>query len=239
MAKVHVSAKVMDTLGSIDNLRSFLLSATAQEITQGTSWYQTARVAALQIAHRYNVSVERAAHVIAALSPQVDWDKNVEMARRLVAQWADGTLVAPAWPGLNGNGKVNGLQAIAAAYASAHDGYTAYSSNVCKALWILEGHLEALSGPKVTDFADNILHDHDDVVTVDSHYVMAWLGLALSGTYKFDDRYHAIVTEDTRALALEFGLSPRAVQAIVWIAKKRLQAGKSSEAQAIFDAIVG
>lgn len=241
MAKTHISAKVMDTLGNADNLRNFLLSATPAEMAHGTSWYVTARLAAQQIAHRYNVTLAQAAHVIAALSPQVDWEENLRMAQRVTREWADGTLVAPTWPGLNANGVVLGLAEIAAAYSSNLEGYTPYASNVCKALWILEGHLCALHGEKVTDFADNIIRDNPDSVTVDSHYVMAWLGLAYSGTYRFDDRYHAIVTEDTRKIAQEFGLSPREVQAIVWVAKKRIQGTRrtSNEAIAIFNAIVG
>jgi hypothetical protein len=64
--------------GSVQNIVSLYLSATPKQLADGQSWYAKAREVALEI-HPYGIGI------LAALSPQLDYDLNVEAARELVA----------------------------------------------------------------------------------------------------------------------------------------------------------
>jgi len=72
----------------VARLVDLLNAATDEAWQEGTYWYARAHAAAVGIADEYNVSVETAAGVIAALSPRLPWAKNVEYAHRV---FRDGT----------------------------------------------------------------------------------------------------------------------------------------------------
>lgn len=110
-------------------------AATADQLAAGHSWYRVAQEAAHALTCPL-VSFEQAAYVIAALSPQVSWDKNLDAAERLIAQHRAGTF--------DGKTLTN---------------YPGYSLNVRKCAEILAGNLDALNGPKVTAFAHAIMGD--------------------------------------------------------------------------------
>lgn len=63
------------------NVLAVYTRATADEITNGTNWYQTAHDIATLIAP----TVEAGAGVIAALSPMMGWDRNVMLATKAFA----------------------------------------------------------------------------------------------------------------------------------------------------------
>lgn len=68
-----------------DNIRRVHVMATASERVHGKAWYNDANREAWSLAQRYGVSVETSAAIIAVLSPQVSWTRNVAMARELFA----------------------------------------------------------------------------------------------------------------------------------------------------------
>ena len=53
--------------------------------TEGERWYRESRRYARQLAREYGGGVGRAAGVVAALSPQVQWERNKVMARDVMA----------------------------------------------------------------------------------------------------------------------------------------------------------
>jgi hypothetical protein len=57
----------------------------ASDASNGERWYRESRRYARQLAREYGGGVGRAAGVIAALSPQVQWSRNKEMARDVMA----------------------------------------------------------------------------------------------------------------------------------------------------------
>lgn len=60
--------------------------STAQEKAEGSAWYPTANLFAYGLADRYDLrSVDQAAGIIAALSPQVSWGLNQRLAVLLCA----------------------------------------------------------------------------------------------------------------------------------------------------------
>lgn len=63
------------------NLRALLLKATDADIVEGTLWYSTAHGIAATLADEFGITLEAAAGIIAALSPQNGWDNNIAAAR--------------------------------------------------------------------------------------------------------------------------------------------------------------
>lgn len=60
-------------------------SADAEQIAAGMDWYRTAQFHARTIANDNGISMECAAGIIAALSPQVSWGFNLEWSREVAA----------------------------------------------------------------------------------------------------------------------------------------------------------
>jgi hypothetical protein len=63
---------------SVDNILRVYGRSSKQDVAQGTIWYRDAQRVATEIAHG---NTEMGAGVIAALSPQQQWETNVRMAR--------------------------------------------------------------------------------------------------------------------------------------------------------------
>lgn len=59
--------------------------ATPEQIEDGAAWYPTAHQIARDQAQEYEVTIEVAAGVIAALSPNMGWGQNVMLAERMLA----------------------------------------------------------------------------------------------------------------------------------------------------------
>lgn len=68
-----------------ENIRRVYAQHGADERIAGMHWYDDANREARALSARYNVPVTHAAAVIAVLSPQVSWTRNVAMAREVFA----------------------------------------------------------------------------------------------------------------------------------------------------------
>lgn len=94
--------------------------------------------------------------------------------------------------------------------------YTTYGTNVDKARRILSGELGALSGNKVTAFADCIANPHWTLaVCVDRHAVSIACGEQSPATLH-SNTYDAIASA-YRRVALTYGIKPHQAQAIAWV----------------------
>ena len=67
------------------NLRAVLELATHEDWSAGTSWYNVAHEEARKLSDSYGLTVESAAGIIAALSPQTSWEENLRIADALCA----------------------------------------------------------------------------------------------------------------------------------------------------------
>lgn len=107
-------------------------------------------------------------------------------------------------------------------------------ASVEKALHILEGDLDRLSGDKVTRFAANILGDTQQVC-VDTWALRIWLGdLGAPARSIKPDEYLAIQA-DYQEAARQVGLHPRDLQAITWVTARRLANGRAAWGQLSLD----
>lgn len=75
-----------------NNLRDLYRSAGPQSRVEGMRWYHAANELALRLSGAYGVTTAQAIGVIAALSPQMDWDMNRAAAERVLA-----TVTAERW----------------------------------------------------------------------------------------------------------------------------------------------
>jgi hypothetical protein len=188
---------------SDESLRANLLmvyqEATARQVRDGRGWYRRANQIATGLAGEHGLETWQAAGILAALSPAVDWGRNVKDAATLCAASPGATLRL-----------------------------STYGANVAKAQRILAGeHPDAvLGGRKVRAFYASIVDPRTSrEVCVDRHAVAAALlevggvevaaaharALEAVGAY---DRIAAAYVDTADSL----GIPPHAAQATVWLA---------------------
>lgn len=194
------------------NIRRVLEQVTPKELQAGADWYQSARESAEMMAEDFCVSVEVAAHIIAALSPAIRWETNVQAARKLLAASKLGTLDSVVLSG--------------------------YPKNVEKAKRILGMYLSGneyrhiLKGVKVTEFAANILDpSRCHQVTLDTHAISISLGKRFT-TKSAPELRLAEFTRVSAAyvqVAAEYNITPNQCQAISWLVWRRLHSGRKGK----------
>lgn len=184
----HLTPRVWHVLDALE-------TATPAEHAAGRDWYADAQ----RTAARIGPDIVTGAGVLAALSPQTSWPRNIELAER----------------------------------AFREDGATGQTSdNVSKANRILYGHaspLDVLGGNKVRAFYRAILDPSDpDPVVIDRHAFDVAIGMVTDnatrgilsrvGVYEL----YAAAYREAAHIAGD-GLIPSQVQAITWVAWRRLK----------------
>lgn len=162
-------------------------AATARDIDQGETWYDTAREIAEALAVGTGYTVEQTASVIAVLSPNVAWDENVNAAILAVEGHFYG-VPHTQWRGAG------------------------YGVNKTKASAILDGDLGALRGPKVTAFARGILGD-SEACTIDLWMLRS---IDVEDTLNVTPTRWTKINAAIREAAEKCGYDTCTFQAIVW-----------------------
>ena len=178
------------------NLQAVFELATTDELVEGLAWYRVAREAILDLAAAHGVSPAVAVLIVAALSPQCKWEDNLAVAEQIFAR-------KPKVRSFGGCLKANILKAQDILRESATT---------------LDAHFR--EAPKVRAFAAN-LGGNLDAVTVDTHAGQAaWADPLHNG--KWTLAQYRVIASVYQKLALEVGLQPAALQAVVWVVWKRL-----------------
>lgn len=175
------------------NIERVFRSATADQLTAGMSWYADAHGAAASLDP---ASPDRAAGVIAALSPQMSWPRNLELAARM---YADGRL--------DGGALGRSIDRATAIYHGA-------------------APLDILRGPKTRAFFQLIANPGDrDTVCIDRHAIDVAVGERLSAQDR-EARYplanhgwYERFADAYRQAARRLGVTPAVVQATTWVAQ--------------------
>lgn len=172
----------------VRRLLTHYAQADDQTRSEGRTWYDRARLTADILADQYGYHVCQTASVIAALSPNVTWPQNVIAAESACKGHQAGE---PHW-----------------AWKGA-----GYGANKAKSSRILSGELEALNGPKVTQFAEGIL-GNPNACTVD-----VWMQRAVGCDYgRAPTRLeHRAIRKALESAAHKAGETVRDFQAIVWV----------------------
>ena len=192
------------------NILAVFFKATDLETINGADWYIAANHAARTMAIRCNVTLETAAGVIAALSPNNRWERNLVDADCMIRAYSMGSYDAA------DSMKVG-----------------TYNANKAKALAILSGDdcLQVLGGLKVRAFYDCIVGG--DSVCVDGHAYAIWTGgyIPTTKTPKITPKLYEAISADYRLAAatinsiLQAEFSAAQIQAITWLAWRRITKG--------------
>lgn len=185
--------------------------ATSQEVQLGCDWYSSALKIAIRIATKYGTRVEVAAGVIAALSPNNKWERNIVDAEAIIKCWSSGGTRADML-----NVKV-----------------CTYGKMKAKAVDILTRDIpivEILNGKKIIEFFNCITNPLLNDVCIDGHAYSVWFGqrLTMKEVPPIGKKLRSQIKTDYRdATAFineELGENYHAsdIQAITWVTHKRI-----------------
>ena len=187
------------------HIQAILDLASAGEQSEGLTWYQRANLAAVRLADQYEIAIDTAAGVIAALSPRNKWDRNLVDAENIIAAF-----------------KAGGEEAAADVKCCT------FGANKKKALeiltWEAQGDIvkEFLSGPKLVEFFSCIIGQDD--VCIDGHAYSIWFGdrVTLAKVPSIGKKLREEIKKDYLAVAKKNNLKGYEVQAITWVAHRRI-----------------
>lgn len=190
------------------SILAVFFSASAAELCEGKEWYANANAYACALALQYNIHVETAAGVIAALSPNNRWTRNLIDAEALIKVYSHG-------------GDPRDVKVAT------------FNKNKAKAIAILEGGypFDILGGRKVRAFYQCIMDV--DAVCVDGHAYSIWLGqrVATTKTPSISAKLYDQIDSDYRKATEQINqitgerLTPAQVQAVTWIVWRNLHNG--------------
>ena len=196
---------------STNNVIGTFLLSNAADRAEGLDWYDRAFKAAKDISIVTGVNVNRVAGVIAALSPNNRWERNLTDAENVCKAFV--------------NGDADDVMQVKVC---------TYKKMLEKALLILQCENIAdipsiLNGRKIRAFYECII-GNDDVVVVDGHAYSIWFGerLAMKQVPNIGVKLYKSIADDyiqaTQEINSKFNmnLKPFQVQAITWIAWRRI-----------------
>lgn len=184
------------------NVEDALLLATPSDEEQGLGWYDEAHRLAAHLGNRYGYHPAQVAAVIAALSPQTEWQENIKAAQLLL------------------EGRTPRIQ-TARNISKAERVLLGESPETVFA----PPNPKRPTGHKVRAFFANIADPTDPYpVTIDRHATDIALGRRFSDSTRPVLDYvgsYDHVAEAYRHVGKLYDLLPNQVQAITWIARRR------------------
>lgn len=189
----------------VRNILKVYRQATEAEHKHGTTWYAKAQAQAQAIADKHVVPLRVVVGVIAALSPNNRWERNVKDADQMLSAFLRGDPVDVCKP-------------------------STYTKMRDKAWSVIEGMpeddeavMQILNGQKIVSFFKNIMGH--DTVTIDGHaYNIARnkrVTLTDNDTNISKSTYQDMQAAYTRA-AKRVGLKVYELQAVTWVVWKRI-----------------
>ena len=187
-----------------DNLRKLYVSAMPSDVSLGCAWYPAAQRIVRQWSEHYELSLTTVACVISALSPQCSWERNLIIADDILARRP---------PSIGG-----ALHACIRKAEILRDDtplgvYSLFAFHRMRRVFPC--------GPKVANFAENLVGNMHEYVTVDTHGCQAVLNNPLS-TVTLKWTPYRIFADCYTSVARDVGHSPAEFQAIIWHTWKRL-----------------
>ena len=193
----------------IDNIIKIYKLATPEEKRNGIVWYANAYSDCNRIAIDLSVPVHIVTGVVAALSPNNKWDRNVTNARELIQAFVNG----------------DGMDSVK---VSTYHTMKKKAWSILEKMPDYEGVIVLLNGQKIVSFYRNIMGD--DTCTVDGHAKNIYYGERHGLT---DDRTNvgkkeyktisdAYVKAGKRVRVNGRSLKAFEIQAITWVVWRRI-----------------
>jgi hypothetical protein len=202
MANAKRSKPFVESPAITSNILACYHRANSWDLTDGLSWYATARDTAVRMATRYSITPDQASGVISALSPGLRWEINIEHAETLIREWRART-------------PRKRISTVG----------TYGRRNIDKSLAILRGSkpLDILGGAKVRAFYLCITEpEHATAVCVDRHAKCLALGVKSSENSVVRSAEYEYLAEHYRIAAKSLKLLPNQVQSVSWTVWRRL-----------------
>ena len=183
--------------------------ATSHEVQLGIDWYKSAWSISHRIAKQYDMMTATVAAVIAALSPNNKWERNVKDAENIIKAFK--------------YGEDDDVMAVKCC---------TYTMNKIKALNILKttdlNYPAILKGAKTIEFYHCIMLEDD--VCIDGHAYSIWYDerLTMKEVPNIGKKLRATIKQDykdaTSFINEELGTDylPSTIQAITWVTHKRI-----------------
>lgn len=207
---------------SLLELNQVLRYAKPREHKDGSAWYATANKNIHDIADRYDIAFEKAAGIVAVLSPSVEWEANLRDADAFIRTKGKHR------PRTYGRNVGTARKILRATSAS-------------KVYDIIAG----MSGFKVKAFFDNLVNPFTSVsVTIDTHLIRAWYGSPSLTKNQigraFRRETYSLISQDVITIADKMNVRPLEAQAIIWVTWKKIAPFKKSAAlgQGYFEALI-
>jgi hypothetical protein len=192
-------------MSAVRNILRVYRQALPTEVESGTLWYADARDGAQRIADKHGVPLRISVGVVAALSPNNKWVRNLGDADRMMSVFC--------WGG-------DASQCTPSTYTKMRD----------KAWSILDwmpdtddGVVSILNGQKIVSFFQNIMGH--DTCTIDGHAINIARGKRLGLTdqaVSVSRVGYKELQEAYRKAGKRVGLRAYEIQAITWVAWKRI-----------------
>lgn len=189
----------------VENIIKVYGQATAQERRDGLMWYKRAKRDCKKLATQKGVSMRHAVGVVAATSPNLNWNKNVHTAGQVI------------------DGFTQGID------HENIDGCMAYKANRLKGYKVMLSPnrslsiLNVLNGRKISAFFDNIMGG--DSVTVDGHARNIAYGERVqlkSNKANIGKQEYATIAQAYRDAAAILNIKACDLQAVTWVAWRRM-----------------
>jgi len=177
-----------------ENIAAALEEADKQSTLEGMSWYDDAHSIALSLSE--HLTINQAAGVLAALSPQSGWSTNIASARSVCVQFESKRHIT---------------------------GHTGNACGKVERMLLGEDPDVVLGGRKVRSFYRNIINPADaGAVTIDRHMIDLMTGKIGTDAHILERiGIYTAATAHIRGVAREAGILPSQVQAIVWLWHRR------------------
>jgi len=198
----------------VENVKQFYNAADTRAWNTGMAWYENAYLAAMEMGLGHGASIEQACGIIAAFSPQCDWDLNLQYAEQFLKTGTTGRTGAQLSKAREVL-KLETAQDIRAALSTTDDG-----------------------APKVKAFFDCIYDPWCDSVVIDRHAIACGLQqpasvgvLAVNMQSITLAQYNFLARAYTKVADM-VGIRPNQMQAICWESYRALRKLRHHKMQA-------
>jgi len=186
------------------NIKTIYELSTPDERKHGFTWYKIANTECLKIARKFDMPLYIVVGVVAALSPNNKWERNITNGHDLIQAFING----------------DHMESVKV---------STYNKMKEKAWCILEtmplygATKTLLNGQKIVCFFENIMGE--DTCTIDGHarniYYGERIGLTNDKT-NIGKKEYLFLQDEYRKVASEYGMKAYEMQAITWVAWRRL-----------------
>lgn len=190
---------------NVNNIARIFSMARPEEIAAGKSWYARAQSECMEIAQRHTLPLQIVVGVVAALSPNNKWERNVSNADALCAAFLNGDALESV--------KVSTYHAMKSkAWAILEDGPST-----------VEEIVQALNGQKIVAFFRCIMGEN--TCCVDGHALNIWCDERqplTSDKTNLTKKLYAEVAADYAKAGNKHGIPAYEMQAITWTVWRRI-----------------